>query len=230
MNFRTTFLLLSFLLLAVSAFPQTDTSAVKRDSAAVRPTQPRTRSAATDTVSNLRRAETAERNPPVVKDSARLVLERLPRQAALSSAIIPGWGQIRNGRWWKVPFIYGGIVGLVLTAEWEQRHYKEILHEIQYYQENGGKFDPEGLFAGRTDISDQNLIPFKDYYRRNRDLSILGIAAVYAINIIDAYVDAKFFRFDVSDDLAIKIQPSLQPQLSHAYSAPVPAIKIKISL
>ena len=47
----------------------------------------------------------------------------------------------------------------------------------------------------------------KDYYRRNRDLTIIGIAALHVLSIIDASVDANLFDFDISDDLSMRIEP-----------------------
>jgi hypothetical protein len=179
-----------------------------------------------DSVVNLKSARPREQKPAVVKDSARLALERLPRQAVVRSAIVPGLGQIKNGRWWKVPFIYGGFVGLGLIIDFNHRYYKDILSELQFRRNNIGQTSTS-IYAN---FDDQSLISAKDYYRRTRDLSFLACGALYAINLIDAYVDAKFFRYDISDDLAIKIYPSLTPQLSYAYTTPAPALKIKISL
>lgn len=163
----------------------------------------------------------------VVKDSARLALEALPRKAALSSAIIPGWGQVRNGRWWKVPFVYGGLVSVALALNFNQHYYSKYVKELRYHYYNGTFMDPELNSRNIDTASVQSAV---DYYRRNRDLSILGLLGVHAINIIDAYIDAKFFRYDISDKLAFKLEPALMPPLSYANVLPVPAIKLSISL
>lgn len=163
----------------------------------------------------------------VVKDSARIALEAMPRRAALNSAMLPGLGQITNKRWWKVPLVYGGFVGLGLVFEFNQRYYKVFLKEAQFRQDNPGKTQ-NPLYAPYTT---EGIINIKDSYRRNRDLSILAGLGFYAINIIDAYVDAKFFRFDISDDLSVKISPSLNTNPIHASSAsPVLGLKLKIAL
>lgn len=209
-------------------FSQTDPKVVKVDSAMSNPDL-KTDSAflpKKDTTVKVNAIKEVEAKPAVVKDSARLALERLPRQAVTRSAILPGLGQIKNGRWWKVPIIYGGFVSLALAIDFNQRYYKDILNELQYRRaNNGARLNPD-----YEPFEEQALISAKDFYRRNRDLSFLGCGALYAINLIDAYVDAKFFRFDVSDDLAIKVYPSLQPQVSYAYISPVPVIKLKLSL
>ncbi len=160
----------------------------------------------------------------IIKDSLRLAIEKMPRKAAFRSAILPGLGQIYNKRWWKVPLIYGGFVGLGLIFEFNNRYYKIFLKEAQYRNANPGlKENP--LFVNATD---EGIILYKDAYRRNRDLSVLAGVAFYAINIIDAYVDAKFFRYDISDDLTLQIKPSLQQQpFMNSY---IPGIKVSLSL
>ena len=54
----------------------------------------------------------------------------------------------------------------------------------------------------------------KDYYRRYRDLSIIITVGVYALSIIDAYVDAQLFDFDISPDLSMRVEPVVSPRTS----------------
>jgi hypothetical protein len=212
---------------ACSAFSQTDSNVVVVDSTLRNPDAKRNPifNAPKDTSATLR---TVNQKPTgVFKDSARLALERMPRVAIRRSAIIPGWGQVTNHRWWKVPIIYGGFIGLGLAVDFNQKLYKQFIRELQFRYNNPGKTSDPELMVVRDN---QGLIQYRDYYRRNRDLSVLAGVGLYAINIIDAYVDAKFFRFDISDKLGLKIQPSLMPSGSYAYTSPVPAIKIQIKL
>jgi hypothetical protein len=170
----------------------------------------------------------APKKTEVVKDSARLAIEEMPRIAARRSAILPGLGQIYNKRWWKVPLVYGGFFGIGLVYEFNQRNYKIFLKEAQFRQENPGETQ-NPLYAPYTT---EGIINIKDAYRRNRDLSILGGLGFYAINIIDAYIDAKFFRFDLSDELSIQVKPSVNQTLPVHASASGTAVglKLKISL
>lgn len=170
----------------------------------------------------------APKKSAVVKDSARLAIEAMPRIAARRSAMLPGLGQIYNKRWWKVPLVYGGFIGIGLVYEFNQRNYKIFLKEAQFRQENPGKTQ-NPLYAPYTT---QGIINIKDSYRRDRDLSILGGLGFYAINIIDAYIDAKFFRFDLSDDLSVQLKPSVQQTIPvHASaSGTVVGLKLKIPL
>ncbi|WP_276348331.1 DUF5683 domain-containing protein [Daejeonella sp. JGW-45] len=164
----------------------------------------------------------------VVKDSARLADEARPRIAARRSAIVPGLGQIYNKRWWKVPLVYGGFVGIGLVYEFNQRYYKIFLKEAQYRQDDPTKANPDWV-----GYSNEGIIGIKDDYRRSRDLSILAGVAFYAVQIIDAYVDAKFFRFDVSNDLSLKVDPFIQPGTiynAHTPSATTVGFRVKLSL
>ena len=164
---------------------------------------------------------------PVLKDSARIAIEAMPRRAAMRSLLLPGYGQIYNKRWWKVPLVYGGFVGIGLVFEFNQRNYKIFLKEAQFRELNPGKTQ-NTLYAGYTS---QGIIQIKDAYRRDRDLSVLAGLGFYAITIIDAYVDAKFFRFDISDELSLKVQPMIEQNSVHAAAySPLVGLKVKLSL
>lgn len=184
-----------------------------------------------DTVKTVLEAEPVK--PAVVKSAARLELEKMPRRAAIRSAIIPGWGQITNRRWWKVPLVYGGFVGLALVYDFNQENYKLFLTEAQNreYNEQNPTLPPRYVNPGYRTLTNSGIISLKDSYRRDRDLTILGGVAFYAITIIDAYVDAKFFRFDIDDELALQLKPAFQ-QVPGIYSAssPVPSVKVSLSL
>jgi hypothetical protein len=162
--------------------------------------------------------------PP--KDAARLRLESLPKKAAWSSAILPGLGQVQNKRWWKLPLIYGGFASFVIAYRNNDDQYHVFLNEIQYrLANNGNPGNPD--FAG---YSFEGLVRIKDNFRRNRELSIIGGVVLHAVNIIDAYVDAKFFRFDISENLSLQIRPSLQNQWAYSAMRPQPALSFKLSL
>lgn len=225
MYFIRAIFLSAICLSASFVFSQTDSTVVVVDSTILNPDAKRNPIFNTPVDTTVKIVGSEEVKPKIFKDSARLALEELPRMAIRRSATIPGWGQIKNGRWWKVPIIYGGFVGLGLGFEFNQRLYRQFLDELQYrYNNEGKKRDPE-LIEG----DEQALIRYKDYYRRNRDLCVLAGVGLYAINIIDAYIDAKFFSYDVSDDLGVRIRPAVILP-SHAYALPIPAIKIQFNL
>ncbi len=178
-----------------------------------------------DSVPTKKQAKPKVASNGVVKDSARLAIEAMPRIAARRSAMLPGLGQIYNKRWWKVPLVYGGFVGIGLVYEFNQRQYKIFLKEAQFRQEDPTKANP----AWKA-YTDDGIIRVKDDYRRTRDLSLLAGVGFYAVQIIDAYIDAKFFRFDVSDDLSLKVDPFIQSGQIYNASAPTIGFKVKLSL
>ncbi|PWG79627.1 hypothetical protein DDR33_16320 [Pararcticibacter amylolyticus] len=213
-------------------FSQTDSTAVRIDSLVAAPVSAKPKIIAPkDTTAKDKNKQKQEKGG-VVKDSVRLALEAMPKRAAWSSAIIPGWGQIRNGRWWKTPFIYGGLVSVGLAYNFNQGYYKKLVKELQVRWRADHNQPREGDVNNPdfAPFEDNALISAKDFYRRNRDLSILGLLAVHTINIIDAYVDAKFFRYDISDKLGFNVQPTLLPPASFASAPPVPALKLTIPL
>ncbi len=165
-----------------------------------------------------------------IKDPTRLAIEKMPRRATIRSLIIPGLGQITNKRWWKVPLIYGGLYIFITQYNANNDNYQSFLKEAQFRTENPNSAYQNPAYAG---YQTSGIITNKDLYRRNRDLCTLGIIAVYAANVIDAYIDAKFFRFDISDKLSLRVSPTLQSSslLASSYEGiPTPAIKISLSL
>ena len=119
------------------------------------------------------------------------------------SAILPGAGQVYNKKWWKVPIIYGGFAGLGYAIIFNQGEYDLYRNAyLKRLDDNSSTVDEfDGVY------SDANLIELQDYYRKNRDLSIIGGVLLYVMNIIDANVDAHLFNFDVSEDLSLNIAP-----------------------
>lgn len=146
-----------------------------------------------------------------------------PTRAVIYSAIFPGLGQIYNRKYWKLPIIYGGFIGLSYAISWNGRYYNDytnayraIMRENPRSPENAQVWLP--FISGATDpdqITDSQIATYKnsfkrnrDSYRRYRDLSIIGVVALYALCVIDAYVDASLFDFDISPDLSLKVEPA----------------------
>ena len=127
-----------------------------------------------------------------------------PKKAAIYSSVIPGSGQFLNKKIWKIPIIYSCIGTCLYFASDNNKKYKTYKDEYLNRQKNNN-LDPE-----LTNISNQNLIVLKDYYRRNRDVSYLLLALSYFINIIDASVDRHLMTFDVNEDLSMSINNNYQ--------------------
>lgn len=126
-----------------------------------------------------------------------------PRKATILSAVVPGLGQAYNQKYWKIPVVYAGIGACTYLFISNNKEYKILKNELQF------RFlqDTLSLNPKYSSYSDQNLISLKNYYQRNQELSIIVGVLIYALNIIDASVDAHLFSFDVSDDLTLNIRP-----------------------
>jgi len=126
------------------------------------------------------------------------------RKATLYSAIVPGLGQVYNQKYWKVPIIYGAGGAFGYYVGYNQLKYKKFRDANEAYQLD--KTDGITIIDGIS-VPNSRLEAGMNYYRRYRDLSVLGVGAIYLLNIVDAMIDANFFYYDVSDDLSLQIQP-----------------------
>jgi hypothetical protein len=226
---------LAFLAFAAAAFAQTDT--VRRDTAVIKNVK--------DTIP-ARVAPSVKAAP--VKKKREAVYHpdstHIPSLAVKRSLMVPGWGQIYNRKIWKVPLIYGGLGALGYSVVYNQKYYKQFL-ALARIKSTGGipsagqpyyaeyvKYKNEYNLYGN--VSYQSLADASDFYQRNRALSILGFIAVWGIQAIDAYIDAKFISsYTVDDDLSFKVTPALigQPMYASNFnSAIIPGIKITFTL
>jgi len=143
------------------------------------------------------------------------------KKATIYAAIFPGLGQIYNRKYWKLPLVYGSFIGCAYAITWNGNQYKGYRKAyLEFIDEDANTNSWEDYLYGsyqRTNFADWTtdmknnfssaLKSAKDYYRRYRDLSYIITVGVYAIWIIDAYVDAQLFDFDVSPDLSMHIEP-----------------------
>ena len=156
----------------------------------------------------------------VVKDvnpNAVKVFTPDPVRAVWMSALCPGLGQIYNRRYWKLPIVVGGFMGLGYGSSWNNGMLADYTRAYTDLMDN----DPStksymDFFPPNTDESTLNrswlertLKSRKDYYRRNRDLCIICMVGVYLIAMVDAYVDASLSNFDISPDLSMQVTPAL---------------------
>lgn len=155
------------------------------------------------------------------------------RRAAIRSAIIPGMGQIGNGvtvyRLAKVAAIYTGATLLTISYMDNNRQYKRYLKELQYRATNGDQPDPNGEFTDYPNTT--TLAGAKDTYSRNLWIIRFSYGALYAVNIIEAYVDARLKYFDVGNDLSLKISPSFNNGMNmYGYAPVAPGFKLTLKL
>ena len=134
------------------------------------------------------------------------------RKAALFSTVVPGLGQAYNKKYWKIPVVYAGFGAMAYLFSINNSSYNKFKKAlIQRYDGDSTTIDN---YQGQ--YNDQSLIEYQDYYRRNRDLSVIGFALFYVLNIVDASVDANLYYFDVSDDLSLQWSPLIMPSASFA--------------
>ncbi len=129
-----------------------------------------------------------------------------PGRATLLSAVLPGAGQVYNRRYWKVPIVAAGIAVPAWFIVDNTRQYKR--YRDAYIALTDGDPATVDEFDGQFDPAAVREVA--DTYRRWMDLSYVGLALVYALNVVDATVDAYFVRFDVGDDLSLRVGPGLE--------------------
>lgn len=140
------------------------------------------------------------------KDSIRGPKPRNPKTAAILSACIPGGGQFYNRKYWKIPVIYAGFGGLGIGFSFNQKLYAQYRNALRLRYDD----DPSTV-DDYPEYSDDDLVTLKNYYQRYRDLCVIGAAALYTLQVLDAAVDAHLSSFDMGDDLSMQVQPSLYP-------------------
>ena len=169
---------------------------------------------------SLNNAESLVINGDTAELPVTLIVEEFkpnPTKALIYSAIFPGLGQIYNRKYWKLPIVYGGFLGFSYAITWNGRYYKDYSNGYKDIMDDDEAtdswknflpygVDPESVDkAWLTDVMKRR----KDFYRRYRDLSIIGTVAMYALSMLDAYVDAQVFDFNISSDLSLRVEPAL---------------------
>ena len=123
-------------------------------------------------------------------------------KAVLYSAILPGAGQAYNKKYWKIPIIYAGIGALIYAIDFNQKNYSTF--KSAYIARTDNDSSTTDNYPRYTS---GNLRTLFEFYRRDRDLCYILVSSLYILNILDAYVDAELFYFDVSDKLTLHSSP-----------------------
>lgn len=142
-----------------------------------------------------------------------------PNKSLWYALTFPGAGQIYNRKYWKLPIIYGGAVGVAYAITYYGGYYSEYKQGYLDYSDKDPNTNlhlsliPAGYPESNAGTYVKNRM---DNYRRYRDIFIVVGVAVYALSVIDAYVDAQLADFDISTDLSMKVRPKLdiEPQTS----------------
>lgn len=156
----------------------------------------------------------------LTRDTGRTVI---PGKAALYSTIFPGLGQIYNRKYWKLPIVYAALGTAAYAAVWNYQQ-SQIYLDAFYEQTDPNNPDPD-FFGIYTEAQ---LIELYYQHRRWQDLSIIIGAVLYGLQVLDAYVDAHLYDYDISDDISLHWQPTLFN--SGFRSAPVVGLGLTLSL
>jgi hypothetical protein len=185
-----------FLFLAPAAVPAQSTGPVKIDTTAV------------VTVDTLPTLEELQKNP----------------RNALRWAVIPGGGQVYNKRWWKVPLVYSGLLGMIAYADFNQTRYRRFTTALENRCLGQGDdcvvVENEAFPLDR--VSNSALLRERSSADKDRQTAYIGIVAVYLLQAVEAYTDAHLQEFDISDDLSFKLGPIVQPDGMMAAGLMVP--------
>jgi len=142
-----------------------------------------------------------------------------PKKATIYSAVLPGLGQAYNKKYWKIPLIYAGFATIGYFIDWNNDNFKIMRQAYVDFTDDdettNSYLDLKGAqyydLTKEPDKSNfkKNVIKQQDYFRRNRDLLVISIVGFYGLQLIDASVDAHFFDFDISEDLTLDWQPTM---------------------
>jgi hypothetical protein len=187
MKIKVTVLFFILFIFAANVFAQ-DTTALKKDSAVM----------------------------PVKKDSVVKKEPHSPRKATIRSAIIPGWGQIYNKKYWKVPLVYGALgttAGVfAYNVKWynRTRYAYKIAYQIQQGYGDAGK---DKVYTELVPLLayPESLKSYRNQFRQSVDYSVLFFILAWGLNVVDATVDGHLKDFNVDDDLSFRINPGYSP-------------------
>ncbi|MEQ8705940.1 MAG: DUF5683 domain-containing protein [Phaeodactylibacter sp.] len=145
-----------------------------------------------------------------------------PRKAAILALAIPGGGQIYNKRWWKLPLVYGAVVGMGLTIDYNQSNYRRLRDALELKRDT-----MEHEFSGTSIDNERALRSLRDEFDKNTQMAYVGMFLVYTLQALEAFVDAHLKSFDIDDDIGMEIKPTLD---FHGLSTPTIGLGVTIPL
>ncbi|RED47547.1 DUF5683 domain-containing protein [Seonamhaeicola aphaedonensis] len=130
-----------------------------------------------------------------------------PAKAAFYSAILPGLGQAYNKKYWKIPLVYGALgtgIYFYSTNNKEYNRYRDAYkRRLAGFTDDEFYFDSNGNQLSSPRVTTQGLERGQKFYRRNKEISLLVTLGLYALNIIDANVDAHLLQYNVDENLSL---------------------------
>ncbi len=172
---------------------------------------------------------TAQDTTIVTKKNKKTV-QFIPMKATMLSAVLPGFGQIYNRKYWKIPLVYAGFGALGYSVGFNATYYNKYVKAYQDFTDKipqtasylklirsmpPSSYDPV-LFPDTYNVSNEQwvkdgLLRQVDYFKKYRDLSIIGIAGWYLVSILDANVDASLSDYDISENINLTFAPMQVP-------------------
>lgn len=136
-----------------------------------------------------------------------------PKVATFRSAVIPGWGQAYNKKYWKIPIIYGALGTTAYVFFFNLKTYKLLKQAIIYRSDTIAAND-QLVDKQFINLSTESIRNYRNTFRQNVDYSVLFFLLFWGLNVVDATVDAHLKSFDVTDDISLKIKPGYNPAIN----------------
>ena len=143
-----------------------------------------------------------------IKDTAAKPFS--PRTATIRSAIIPGWGQAYNKKYWKIPIIYAAL-GTTAYLYFYNLHTYRDLKQAYIYKSDTSSANDILINPDYKNLNANSLREYRNEFRKNVDYSVLFFLLFWGLNVVDATVDAHLKAFDVSDNISLRINPGYSP-------------------
>jgi len=138
-----------------------------------------------------------------------------PRVATFRSAVLPGWGQAYNKKYWKIPIIYGVLGTTAAVYLYNLKTYK-LLKEAVILRSDSDPLNDSLVDPKFINFSTESIRSNRNSFRQNIDYSVLFFLLFWGINVVDATVDAHLKSFDVSDNISFRVKPGYDPNANTA--------------
>ena len=149
-------------------------------------------------------------------DTGKLAKEKFdPRKSTIRSAIIPGWGQIYNKKYWKLPLVYGALGTTAGVFFYNVKNYK-LLRLAFIYRSDKDTTNDKLIDPKFKNLSAGALRSYRNSFRQNVDYAVLFFIVFWGLNVVDATVDGHLKQFDVNENLSLEFKPGYSPMSNTA--------------
>jgi hypothetical protein len=149
------------------------------------------------------------------KDAVKAKPEHSPRKAIIRSAIIPGWGQAYNKKYWKIPIVYGALGTAAGFFIYNRKEYIDARDAYRNFMD-GDNTNNNLIKPKFRPVDPEAVRQYRIAVRQYVDYSVLAFVILWGLNVVDATVDGHLKAFEVTDNLSLHINPSYSPQTRQA--------------